>query len=197
MIARWFRLHWQNLGAAFGRMGHSPVGAILNLLVIAIALALPAALQLLIVNASSVAPAFDDAADLTVYLNPGFDEAAARELAETIAARTDVVSTHFISNDEGLEELKSRAGFEGALDALETNPIPHVIKVRPASDLIADIEGLEISLSALDETELVQVDRLWVERLQAILALGQRAVGIVTILLAAAVEDRIQHGRNQ
>lgn len=187
MIVRWFRLHWQNLGAAFGRMGSSPVGATLNVLVIAIALALPAALQLLIANASSMAPAFDNAADLTAYLNPGFDEDDARELADTIAARIDVESTSFISNEEGLDELRSRAGFEGVLDALTTNPIPHVIKVRPATDLIEDIDRLELSLSALPEIELVQVDRLWVERLQAILALGQRAVGMVTLLLAAAV----------
>ena len=42
MIARYFRLHFQTLGAALGRIGSTPTGAALNVLVIAIALALPA-----------------------------------------------------------------------------------------------------------------------------------------------------------
>jgi cell division transport system permease protein len=159
----------------------------LNILVIAIALALPAALQLLLANADSMAPAFDDAADLTVYLRTSVTEEAGRDLTAQVAARDDVASTRFISNAEGLEELKARAGFEGVLDALTTNPIPHVIKVRPASERIGDIDALAAELSALDAAELVQLDRLWVERLQAILALGRRAVVIVSILLAAAV----------
>jgi len=187
MIRRWLRLHWLNLGGAFGRLGNAPVGATLNVLVIAIALALPAALQLLLANADSVAPAFDDAADLTVYLHANVTEEAGRELTAAVAGRDDVASTRFISNTEGLEELKARAGFEGVLDALTTNPIPHVIKVRPASERIEDIDRLAADLSALDATELVQLDRLWVERLQAILALGRRAVMIVSVLLAAAV----------
>jgi cell division transport system permease protein len=187
VISRWLRLHWQNLGGAFGRLGNSPVGAALNILVIAIALALPAALQLLLVNASSMAPAFEDAADLTVYLNAGVAEDDGRQLADEIGARTDVAATRFISNTQGLEELKSRAGFEGALEALTDNPIPHVIKVRPASERIDEIDALAADLAALGQAELVQLDRLWVGRLQAILALGRRAVGIVTGLLAAAV----------
>ena len=68
MIVRWFRLHAQSLTGAFGRLGATPLGALLNVLVVAIALALPAAMQVLLVNVGSMAPAFEDAADFTVYL---------------------------------------------------------------------------------------------------------------------------------
>ena len=187
MIARWFRLHVQNLGGAVGRIGSSPVGAVLNVMVIAIALALPASMQVLIANAEGVSPAFEDVADFTVYLKPAVDEAAAAALAEEILARSDVEATRFISKTEGLADFESWTGFEGALDALTENPIPNAIKVRPASDAVADIQLLADALAALDATESVQLDRLWIERLQAILALSGRAVNIVTLLLAAAV----------
>lgn len=187
MIARWFRLHVQNLLGALGRLGGTPVGASMNVLVIAIALALPTAMQLLISNAGQMAPAFEDAADFTVYLALDVGETAGRDLARELEGRADIESTRFVSNMEGLAELRARAGFGGALDALTDNPLPHVIRVRPAPEAIAGISGLASELDALAAVDLVQLDTLWVERLQAILVLGRRIVDIVTMLLAAAV----------
>jgi len=187
MIARWLRLHLENLVGALGRIGNSALGAVLNVLVVAIALALPASMRVLIANADGMAPAFENAADFTVYLKLDVDEDRGRDLGAAIEAREDVESTRFVSNIEGLAELRARAGFGGALDALTENPLPHVIKVRPAADAIGAIAALADELQALEETELVQLDRLWVERLEAILGLGGRIVDIVTVLLGAAV----------
>jgi cell division transport system permease protein len=187
MIARYLRLHLQTLGAALGRIGNTPVGATLNVLVVAIALALPAAMQVLVENFRSMSPAFEDAADFSVYLDLDVDEDRGRALSAEIAQRADVESTSFVSNLEGLADLKTQTAFGGALDALTENPLPHVIRVRPGLDAMADIDALAAALEALEETELVQLDRLWVERLNAILALGGRAVDIITVLLAAAV----------
>lgn len=187
MIGRWFRLHLKTLGAALGRIGNTPVGAALNVLVIAIALALPTAMHVLIANAGNMSPAFEGVADFTVYLVDDLDEDRGRALSAQIAARDDVESTTFISNIDGLAEFRTRSGFGGALDALPYNPLPHVIRVRPTEAAIADIDALADALEAIDEAASVQLDRLWVERLNAILALGGRAVDIVTVLLAAAV----------
>lgn len=187
MIARWFRLHAQSLVGAFGRLGNTPLGAALNVLVVAIALALPAAMQILLVNVAGMAPAFEDAADLTVYLKLDVDEERGRDLAQQIGSRSDVESTRFVSNIEGLAELKLRAGFGDSLDALTGNPLPHVIEVRPSTATIERIDALAGALEALDAVDLVQLDRLWVERLQAILALGGRFANVLTALLAAGV----------
>ena len=187
MIARWFGLHLQALAGSFGRIGGSAVGATLNVLVVAIALALPAAMQVLIANGSSMSPAFENAADFTIYLELDVDEDAGRTLGDRIAARDDVESTRFVSNIEGLAELRARAGFGGALDALTENPLPHVVQVRPAAAALAGLDSLARELEALEGVDFVQLDRLWIERLRAILALGGRAVDIVTVLLAAAV----------
>ena len=187
MIARYLRLHLQTLGGALGRIGNTPIGAALNVLVIAIALALPAAMQVLVENLRSMSPAFEDAADFSVYLELDVDEDRGRSLSAEIAQRDDVESTRFISNLEGLADLKTQTAFGGALDALTENPLPHVIRVRPSTGAMADIDTLAAALEAIEETELVQLDRLWVERLNAILALGGRAVDIITVLLAAAV----------
>jgi cell division transport system permease protein len=187
MIARWFRLHLKSLTGAFGRLGHTPLGALLNVLVVAIALALPAAMHVLLTNVDSMAPAFEDAADLTVYLELSVDEDRGRDLAQAMGARADVASTRFISNIEGLAELKTRSGFGGALDSLTENPLPHVIRIRPVPASIERLDALAAELEGLDAVEFVQLDRQWIERLRAILGLGGRMADIVTVLLAAAV----------
>jgi cell division transport system permease protein len=187
MIARYFRLHLQSLAGAFGRLGNTPLGAALNVLVVAIALALPAAMQVLLTNVGNMAPAFEDAADFTVYLELSVDEDRGRDLTQAIGARTDVESTRFISNIEGLAELKTRAGFGDALDSLTENPLPHVIKVRPRPATISRLDALAAELGMLDSVEFVQLDRQWIERLQAMLTLGHSMANIVTVLLAAAV----------
>lgn len=187
MIARYFRLHLQSLTGAFGRLGNTPFGAALNVLVVAIALALPGSLQVALTNLSGMAPAFEDAADLTVYLELTVDEDAGRDLAQAIGTRNDVESTRFISNIEGLVELKTRAGFGDSLDSLTENPLPHVIKVRPSAATIDRVDALATELDVLDSVEFVQLDRQWVERLQGILGLAGRIANIVTALLAAAV----------
>jgi len=187
MIARYFSLHARNFVAALGRLGNTPIGATLNVLVVAIALALPAAMQVLIANASSMSPAFDDAADLTVYLELEVSDDRGRALSAEIALRDDVESTNFVSKLEGLAEFRTRTGLGGALEGITANPLPHVIRVRPAVGDIETIDALAGALTELDETQSVQLDRLWVERLGAIVALGGRAVDMITLLLAAAV----------
>lgn len=187
MILRWFRLHLQSLTGAFGRLGNTLVGALLNILVVAIALALPAAMQVLLTNAGSIAPAFEDAADFTVYLELTVDEDRGRGLAQAIGARADVAATRFISNIEGLAELRSRSGFGGALDSLTENPLPHVIRIRPVPATVERLDALAAEIEALDAVDFVQLDRQWVERLQAILGLGGRMADMATVLLAAAV----------
>ena len=187
MIGRYLRGHVNTLLGALGRIGNTPFGAALNVLVVAIALALPTAMQVLIANVNRLSPAFDDAADITVYLELEVNEERGRDLSDEIATRADVESTRFVSKLDGLEEFKAWTNFGGALDALEDNPLPHAIRVRPDVAGIDEIDALAAGLEALTEADFVQVDRVWVERLEAILALGGRAAAVLTALLGAAV----------
>jgi cell division transport system permease protein len=112
---------------------------------------------------------------------------AARRTARAIEARDDVEGVTFIDRDTALEEFRERSGFGEALEALDSNPLPHALLVRPASGLGADVEALAKAVGALPEVELVQIDTAWVARLRAILALTSRLVDLATVLLGLAV----------
>ncbi|WP_428100282.1 permease-like cell division protein FtsX [Candidatus Rariloculus sp.] len=184
---RYFGLHVRNLCGAIVRLVRQPAGSLLTVLVIATALALPAGLRVLVGNVDALSGTWEGAPDFTVYLHDTVTEQRARELASEIDARGDVATVAFISRADALEEFRAQSGFGEALDALEENPLPHTLVVRPGPSTIGEMEALAESLGSLEETSLVQLDTQWVARLRGILVLVERVVDIVSGLVALAV----------
>jgi cell division transport system permease protein len=186
-LRRYLGLHAQNLGGAVRRLASQPFASLLTVLVIAIALALPAGLRVLVRNAGALSSSWQGAADFTVYLKLGVTEEAAARAAKAIEARADVADVTLIDRDAALEEFRQRSGFGEALEALDSNPLPHTLVVRPASGVAGDLEPMAAAIAALPETDVVQLDTAWVARLRAILVLAGRVVDLATVLLALAV----------
>ena len=134
-----------------------------------------------------VSASWQSAADFTVYLKMDVTEEAARRTARAIEERDDVAGVTVIDRDAALAEFRAQSGFGEALEALDANPLPHTLVVRPASGIASDVEALANAMAALPETELVQVDTAWVARLRAMLALAGRLVDFATVLLGLAV----------
>lgn len=185
--SHYFSLHAQNFLGAFGRLIRQPVGSAMTVIVIAIALALPAGLRVLLNNFETLSGSWAGAIDFSVYLTMEVEESRARELAVELEGRDDVTQVVFVPRDAALEEFQSYSGFGAALDALEENPLPHALVVRPAGDSRELIEALAGDLTELAETDLVQVDTAWVERMRSIVLLVARIVDLATVLLALAV----------
>ena len=187
MLKRYLALHAASLSGALARILREPVASLLTIMVIAIALALPAGLRVIVNNADLLSDSWEGAADFTVYLALDVGDGEARALADEVRARADVMSVTLIDRGLALEEFRARSGFGEALDALEENPLPHTLVVRPAGGAAADVERLATALAALPETDLVQLDTEWVARLRGMLALLARVVDIVGALVGLAV----------
>ena len=171
-LRHYLRLHRNNCVDAVVRLVRQPFASTLTILVIAIALALPAGLRVAVNNADAVSESWQGAADFTVYLKLDVTTDAARRTARTIEARDDVAAVTLVDRDAALAEFRAKSGFGEALDALNANPLPHALVVRPESGVAADV---------------VQVDTAWVARLRAMLALAGRLVDFATVLLGLAV----------
>lgn len=187
MIKRYLQLHAQNFVGSLGRLVRQPFSAVLTGLVIAIALALPAGMRVIVSNADVLSESWEGVADFTVYLEFAVAEERVLELANEIEARSDVERVEFITRDDALEEFREASGFGSALDALEDNPLPHALVVRPVSEELTNVEALAGWLDAQPETQRVQLDTQWVQRLRGILALSDRFVDVVSFLLAVGV----------
>ena len=185
-ITRYLTLHVENLTGAVARVVDRPLGSLMTVLVIAIALVVPAGLRVMVDNARALSGTWEGAADFTVYLERTVDEPAAEALTQQVAQRIDVERAELLSRSDALAEFRAYSGFGGALDLLDENPLPHALIVRPAGTG-ADLDRLVAELDALEETALVQLDTEWLERLRAILDLARRVVDVTTVLLGLAV----------
>ena len=124
--------HAQALLGSLGRLARQPLATLLTVLVIGIALALPAALYLAVANMRTVTRGLDDTVQLSVYFRMSTTEAEAKKAAAVIAARQGIGETRLVSPDEGLAEFQKFSGIGDALKALPDNPLPWLLQVRPA-----------------------------------------------------------------
>jgi cell division transport system permease protein len=181
--------HAQALLGSLGRLARNPFSTALTLIVIGLALALPTALRIFVTNAQVATGGFSGAVNLSVYLKTDVPLAKAQQLEHSARARPDVAQVELIPADQAMEEFKTYSGFGAALEALKENPLPHVLHVQPRGDAqsVAAIDSLRRYFAAWPEVDLVQVDREWVLRFNAILDVLRRLAMIAAVLLGAGV----------
>ncbi|MEY2624631.1 MAG: hypothetical protein RL412_406 [Pseudomonadota bacterium] len=185
----YFSRHAQALLSAFGRLIRQPLGTLLTIFVIAIALALPSTLWLVVKNARIAAGDVTDSIELSVFFKTDVPLEKAEQLTAAARQRPGVGEVTLIPADDALEEFRRYSGFGAALDALQGNPLPHVIIVRPDTAYAnpQGVESLKRYLSAWPEVETVQFDGEWVRRLTAILDLLRNVFAVFAVVLGVGV----------
>jgi cell division transport system permease protein len=188
-LAHWFERHAQGAIGALGALSRNPVATGLTVTVIGIALALPAALGVLVQSGRALAGGWDDVRDFSVYLAPGVPLERAEGLAGELRGTPGVTAVRLIPADAAASALGEDPGFADALAALEKNPLPHTLVVRPAETTSREaLEALGAELRQAPGVDVVKLDLQWVERLNALLDVLRR-LGVATgsLLIAAVV----------
>jgi cell division transport system permease protein len=188
-LSAWIARHLQTLIGALGRLSQQKFATVLTILVIGIALALPACLHLFIANAQTATGNWNQSIDISVYMKMPTSVDEARRLADRVRQRRDVASVQLITAEDALKEFRHDSGFGTAIDALTDNPLPHALVIRPKGDYAsaAHLEELADDIRALPSVELVQLDIAWVNRLNAILEAIRRGILLTAGLLALGV----------
>lgn len=188
-MSAWVTRHLQTSIGSLGRLAQHKLATALTVLVIGIALALPACLHLLVTNAQTATGNWNRAVDLTVFLKQPTSAEEARRTTERIRQRRDVAEAELILADAALKEFRRDSGFGDAIDALNENPLPHTIVVRPAPAYAnaANLQGLATDIRALPSVEAVQLDTAWVNRLNAILEAFRRGLVLAAAILGLGV----------
>lgn len=183
----WLESHRASLVDSVGRLVKQPIGSFFTCLVMAVALSLPMGLALLLDNVERLGGSWQRAAQISLYLQLETDAAAGQALREQILEMPDVADAEWISREQALEEFQQLSGLGEALRELPDNPLPGVVVVTPNEVDKAKLEALRQRLAKLPGVEQAQLDLLWVERLAAILKLGDRFVFGLTLLLIATL----------
>jgi cell division transport system permease protein len=188
-VRQWFERHLQTLVGSLGRLWQQPFAALLTILVIGIALALPACLHTLVQNVRAASGGWGHALDVSLYMKQTTSLEDTRQVADKLRKRRDVDDVKLIEADEALEEFRKSSGFGEALDALDRNPLPHALVVRPDPAFRApeQIASLTQALRELPEVDIVQLDTEWVTRFHAMLDVVRRIVLLAAGLFALGI----------
>jgi cell division transport system permease protein len=180
-VVTWVDHHLYSFMASLGRLLRRPWSTILTVGVMAVALALPLGLWLVLGNVARFSGQVQQSREISVFLKADVDAARAQALAGELRARNDIEKVELRTPEQGLQQLRD-AGLGDAIDALgpeDGNPLPSLLIVTPAGDeaLLAN------SLQTLPEADLVQHDALWRQRLDGWLRFGNRVALVLASLL--------------
>jgi len=185
-VSAWLRHHWQTLSLTLRRLAGNPLGTLLNVTVIGVALALPLGGYMLLQNLGGIAQQFAGNPQVSLFLARDANKADIAALETRLKQLPGVRALRFISRDQALENLKQSENLSDVIATLQSNPLPDVFVLETGSSA-ADLEKLEPQLQALPKVDHVQLDSAWVKRLESLLQIGRTAVLILAALLATGL----------
>lgn len=181
--------HGQAAVASLRRLIQAPFNTLLTLGVIAIALALPAGLFVVLQNMNAIGGSLQRGNQISLYLKMQTSPSEIENLSKQLKERHDVASVNVITPQQGLAEFERESGINSVLQHLPDNPLPTVIEVYPITSLsVPDgIKHLFTELQQLPAVDIAKLDMQWLQRLQSIVDLGERIVIALTLFFGIAV----------
>lgn len=182
----WLTQQAQALRLVLSRFKSNLYSTLFISLAIAVSLALPVIMYLVLDSFSELASSIKNESHINIFLKQNIDATARDSIHNTLASHSDVKSFNFVSKKEALAQL-STAGNSNILAGLENNPLPDAFFVEPSSLEPNAIDTLKSELSKLDGVEEIHIDNAWLKRLNYLLILGQKAMFILALLLGFAL----------
>ncbi len=186
-MSAWLRQHLRAFVAAWRRMAQQPVISLFSVLVIGIALSLPAALFVALQNFNALAGRVNAEPQLSLYMATSASPSEVQQIETQIKARNDVANYRFIPRDQALKEMKDSAGISDVLTALERNPLPDAFIIRAKSSKPEALSALRDELLKWPNVEHVQLDAAWAKKLASINSVMQKAVFLLALILGVAL----------
>ena len=186
MISNALAQHGRALRSSLRELFRQPLASLLNLLVIAVALALPLGLYLLLGNAQRAAGNLPTEPQISVYLRVDAQAQDIDRVRAEINKLPGIAAVRFISKAQALDILQQQTGRIDILAGLDGNPLPDAFVLTLKQRDEAASNSLAAELLALPAVEQVQHDAAWQKRLLEWLAFGEKLVWLLAALLGLA-----------
>ena len=185
-MSAWLTQHSAALAAAFRRLLAAPMSTLLSLLVIGIALTLPAFGYVLLDNLRELGSRAAGVKQISVFMELG---ASRKEVAEIESRLSQAagLTWRFVPREEALKRLQQTEEMAEIVASLPRNPLPDAFIVEPADTEPAALEAISKEFAGWPKVAHVQLDSAWVKRFDAFLRLGRLALAMLAGLFAAGL----------
>jgi cell division transport system permease protein len=182
----WFRQHLAAFSRAVRRLAATPLNTLLSLLVIGIAMALPAAGYVFLDNIRALGANYSGVQQISLFMETGASLQAVTAVRQRIDERIPG-QWRFVPRDDALSRLKNSEGMAEIIAALPKNPLPDAFILEPADASPENLESLRAEFAELPGVAHVQLDSAWIKRFNAFLSLGVQTVNLLALLFAVGL----------
>lgn len=179
--------HFVVMGTALRRIFSSRLGGFFNILVIGIALSLPAGMYLLLQNLQGLVEQLSGTPQISLYLSLDAKTDDVDKLRRLLTQHPAINRVEFISRADALEQLKKSTGLADVIGGLQQNPLPDAFVIYPKPGEAQALETLRNELAKLPRVEQAQLDSAWAYKLEALLKFGRIVALILAGLLSLAL----------
>jgi len=189
----WFRQHRYALSAALVHLRRSPGSFLFNIIVVAIALALPFTGVTLLDNVRPMSEQLSVDPEISVFVKQDTPreqaEALAVQLRQTLPDKQAKII--FTPREKALESMREKSGLADVLTTLGENPLPDSYVLKLDAFRLAqsggDVDQLAEQIRALPGVDTAQVDSAWVKRLAALLNILHLGLLLLAVTLGTVV----------
>src|SRR5258708_16300512 len=183
----WLLVHLDTLRESLARLARQPVASALNVIVIGIAVSLPAGFYLGLNILKSLSRQLSSDPQVSIFMAIDASPGEVAEVEHQQKSNSETGRVECITRDQALARLKRSAGLTDVLANLGRNPLPDAFVVTARSNDPSVLETLRDQVRKWPKVEHVQLDAEWARRLDAALNVGRMLVTLLAVLLSVAL----------
>lgn len=186
-MSQYVSLHLDAAANAVRQLLKQPVGTLLILLMLAVAMTLPLALYLGVQSSQAVVGKLNESPQITVYMELGADTGDTEAVKNLLAQDKRIQKNEFVSKQKGLQELQTSMGGQDLVSMLDENPLPDVFIVTPdPATPPEEMKALQKDLAELPMVEEAKLDTEWVQTLYQINDFAHKVFWFLAFTLGVA-----------
>ena len=183
----WLLHHKQASSQALRRLAGTPLNTLLGALVLGIALALPAAGEMLLANFLRLAQRVAATPQISVFMALDAAKKEVSEIESLLRKHPQTREVRLVQREDTLKRFKESEGLAEVIESLPRNPFPDAFVVVPRDESPAALEAMRAEFAKYPRVEHVQLDSAWVKKLDALLRLARLAVTLLAAVLGVAL----------
>lgn len=186
-MSQYVSLHLDAAANAARNLLKQPVGTLLILFMLAVAMTLPLALYLGVQSSQAVTGKLNESPQITVYMEPGADTGDTEAVKNLLAQDKRIQKNEFVNKQKGLQELQTSMGGQDLVSMLDENPLPDVFIVTPdPATPPAEMQALQKDLAELPMVEEARLDTEWMQTLYQINDFAHKVFWFLAVTLGVA-----------
>jgi cell division transport system permease protein len=181
--------HLQAATNSFNFLCRRPLATMTTVIVIAIALTLPALFWVFTDNLGQLTIDWQRGGHISLYLKSPLSVAERDAFLKQLQTIDGVGHATLKTSEEGLSELQKQEGMHDIMRYLPENPLPAMVDVMPSLVINTPLKMQQLydRLKIFPQIEQAKLDMEWITRLHAILGFVSKIAHALMALLASAV----------